>query len=46
MKDCNEQLFYEWNATERSSITPTIEINDDTLRDGIQAVGIRQPTIK
>ena len=44
MKEKN--LLYEWNKIGNNSPVTGIEINDETLRDGIQASGIRQPTLE
>lgn len=41
-----EHLFYHWNQHGNQGYPGIIEINDETLRDGLQASGIRQPTLK
>lgn len=41
-----KQFFYPWNGEALRRETGTIEINDETLRDGIQASGIKYPTLE
>lgn len=38
--------FFEWNKVESAGFRPgAVAVNDETLRDGIQASGIRQPSL-
>ncbi|MCP5105572.1 MAG: 2-isopropylmalate synthase [bacterium] len=46
MESTGEHLFYRWNNVGNIRYPEVIEINDETLRDGIQAGGIRQPVLK
>jgi isopropylmalate/homocitrate/citramalate synthase len=46
MKFNEESLFYQWNKRGNETYPRDIEINDETLRDGIQAPGIKQPSLK
>lgn len=41
-----DNLFYEWNNTGGPGYVDTIEINDETLRDGIQSTAIRYPSLE
>ncbi len=40
-----EKMFYAWNQQEDKYFPRNVEINDETLRDGIQASGISQPSL-
>lgn len=46
MNKHRKSLFYEWNEGEGKKDLRVIEINDETLRDGIQATGITYPTLE
>lgn len=39
----HNSLIYDWNVTQPCSTKRKIEINDETLRDGLQACGITIP---
>jgi 2-isopropylmalate synthase len=43
-----QSLIYDWNLVEQSSMPPVrrIELNDETLRDGLQSPSIRTPRIE
>ncbi len=40
-----DKMFYAWNKRKDKNFPRKVEINDETLRDGIQAGGIRQPSL-
>jgi 2-isopropylmalate synthase len=42
----DKDFFYEWNKEDPDCQVGRIEINDETLRDGIQASGIRYPSLE
>jgi 2-isopropylmalate synthase len=46
MKISEDNLLYPWNKRGNGSYPREIEINDETLRDGIQAPGIKQPSME
>jgi 2-isopropylmalate synthase len=46
MKFNEETLFYQWNKRGDETYPRNIELNDETLRDGLQAPGIKQPSLK
>jgi 2-isopropylmalate synthase len=40
-------LIYDWNVEgERSLPNPSVELNDETLRDGLQSPSVRAPSIE
>ena len=46
MESHGEHLFYQWNTCRNLSYPGVIEVHDETLRDGLQASGLRQPRLK
>src|SRR3954470_23912076 len=38
-------LIYDWNAPEPRAPQRPVALLDDTLRDGLQSTGVRQPTL-
>lgn len=42
-----QELLYDWNKIGEGSIAPpgTVEIDDETLRDGLQSPSVRQPNL-
>lgn len=46
MKISEDNLLYPWNKRGNGNCPHEIEINDETLRDGIQAPGIKQPSLE
>ncbi|HXW52875.1 MAG TPA: LeuA family protein [Myxococcota bacterium] len=42
-----QELIYDWNALERANAFPTtVEVCDETLRDGLQSPSVRDPKIE
>jgi len=42
-----QEYLYDWNVVGEGEITPpaTVEIDDETLRDGLQSPSVRQPNL-
>jgi 2-isopropylmalate synthase len=38
-------LVHDWNRTERAGPAPAVQLDDETLRDGLQSPSVRNPTI-
>jgi 2-isopropylmalate synthase len=42
----NSRLIYDWNRDQPPSPPPTVLLNDETLRDGLQSPSVRAPSIE
>ena len=40
-----ESLIYDWNAEDIAAYNDNVELDDETLRDGLQSASVRQPDI-
>ena len=40
-----ESLIYDWNAEDITLFNDKVELDDETLRDGLQSASVRQPDI-
>jgi 2-isopropylmalate synthase len=40
------ELIYDWNEVEGPSAPPRVELNDETLRDGLQSPSIKDPPLE
>jgi len=40
------EYIYDWNTADRENSHRTVELDDETLRDGLQSVVVRQPTLQ
>lgn len=42
------ELIYDWNSHQRKAVPPRqrVELNDETLRDGLQSPSVRSPSIE
>jgi 2-isopropylmalate synthase len=46
IKSDHEHLFHDWNFVGDRSVSQELSINDETLRDGLQAPGITHPNFR
>ena len=41
-----DELIFDWNLESPSPKPPIVQLNDETLRDGLQSPSVRPPSIE